>query len=217
MLSNRINKVFERADGDSNGYLGAEEVAVFVAFGDEQDADVKEFIDAAETNNDGRISLSEMLKYFENKQKTMDPAAFKSYIEACETKSIAAQNVWVKTRVAAMMLVVDSDGSGALNLQEATNWISMGDEIDPETKAFLDNADKDGNGTIALGELQLYFHSKMGELNPVEFRDMLCNLENRAKTVKNSVRQAKLKEIKMLLETNEITQEEHDSRMQDIL
>merc|ERR1711907_694626 len=175
-------------DGSSSGCIcqsrcrqqRTEEVAELIAFGDEEDADVKEFITKADTDKDGRISLPELQAFFEEKQTAMDAGAFSEFLDEFSNKAQAAASSACNRRVRKIFALVDADKSGALDPVEISNFISMGEE-DKESKDFLEACDKDADGKVDLKEVLSYFKDKLKSSKPVDFAQYLNECEARAK------------------------------------
>ena len=134
----------------------------------------------AETNNDGRVDVGEMVAFFESREKTMVYAEFKEYLGEVENRARAAYSKIIRERVAKIMSLVDTDDSNTIDQDEIIEWVAFGDAQDADVARFLKEVDRDGDGKIALAELQIYIHGKSHTMKFGEFTEYLEKLENRA-------------------------------------
>lgn len=78
------------------------------------------------------------------------------------------------------MSLVDTDDSNTIDQDEIIEWVAFGDAQDADVARFLKEVDRDGDGKIALAELQIYIHGKSHTMKFGEFTEYLEKLENRA-------------------------------------
>ncbi|XP_047434070.1 parvalbumin-7 isoform X1 [Mugil cephalus] len=108
-----------------------------------------------------RMAMTDLLKAEEIKKAldafaadTFDP---KKFFEMVGMKAMSAENV------KKVFLVLDVDGSGFIE-EEELKFVLKGfsndgrDLTDAETKAFLNAADKDGDGKIGIDEFEALVH-----------------------------------------------------------